>query len=97
MDEDDMYDEFGNYIGPEIESDSEEDKAAEGKEEEVPQGVEQVLNVSNEHRIVLHEDKKFYISHEEMYPGAEIMIEQEDRQSLETPLVSTEHEKCYDH
>jgi U5 small nuclear ribonucleoprotein component len=32
-----------------------------------------------------------------MYPGAEIMIEQEDRQTLETPLVSTEAEKNYDH
>lgn len=53
--------------------------------------MEQVLNVSNEHQIVLHEDKKFYVSHEEMYPGAEIMMEQEDRQSLEVPLVSTEH------
>ncbi len=78
-------------------SDSSSEKGEENKLEEVPQGVEQVLATSNEHRIVLHEDKKFYISHEEMYPGAEIMIEQEDRQSLETPLVSTEHEKCYDH
>lgn len=25
------------------------------------------------------------------------MIEQEDRQTLETPLVSTQHEKCYDY
>lgn len=32
-----------------------------------------------------------------MYPGAEIMIEQEDRQTLETPLVSTEAEKCHDY
>jgi len=32
-----------------------------------------------------------------MYPEAEIMIEQEDRQTLETPLVSTEAEKRYDY
>lgn len=63
----------------------------------MPAGVQQVLPVANEHRIVLHEDKKFYQSHEEMYPGAEIMIEQEDRQTLETPLVNTEAEKCFDY
>lgn len=73
MDQEDLYDEFGNYIGPEIESQQSSEKE-EGKQEEIPEGVEQVLGTSNEHRIVLHEDKKFYISHEEMYPGAEIMI-----------------------
>ena len=49
-----MYDEFGNYIGPEIMSDSESEGAQEQKEQDVPEGVEQVLNVSNEHQIVLH-------------------------------------------
>ena len=97
MDQDDMYDEFGNYIGPEILSDSESEGAQEHKEQEVPEGVQQVLNVSNEHQIVLHQDKKFYVSHEQLYPGAEIMMEQEDRQAIDVPLVSTEHERCYDH
>lgn len=31
-----------------------------------------------------------------MYPEAEIMIEQEDRQALETPIVQTEADKKYD-
>ena len=32
MDEEDMYDEFGNYIGPEIMSESDSDHAEERKE-----------------------------------------------------------------
>lgn len=51
---------------------------------------------SNEHRIVLHEDKKYYQDHEEMYPEAEIMIEQEDRQNIDTPIVNKEEQKFYD-
>lgn len=31
-----------------------------------------------------------------MYPGAEIMIEQEDRQHIDTPIIAKEQEKDYD-
>jgi len=32
MDEEDLYDEFGNYIGPEIESDSSEEQVEDKKD-----------------------------------------------------------------
>lgn len=65
MDEEDLYDEFGNYIGPEImsDSDADQDQDAEPQEHSRTQQQTQVIHSSNEHQIVLHEDKKYYPQH----------------------------------
>ena len=84
MDEDDLYDEFGNYVGPELGSDEDED-LEEKRFEEVPTTTTTICWVDEEaalvvrvtvHRtvwriinaIVLHEDKHTILMRR-MYPG----------------------------
>jgi U5 small nuclear ribonucleoprotein component len=38
--------------------------------------------------IVLHEDKNYYPSAQEVYPDAEVMVQDEDTQPLETPIIA---------
>ncbi len=64
----DLYDEFGNYVGPELESESdsesEEEKEREEEEEEeedMQEGEErEEEEMARSMAIVLHEDKKYY-------------------------------------
>ena len=63
-----LYDEFGNYIGPEIESESDESSVEEenqDQEEELEEEEEQ------SQAIVLHEDKQYYPSALQVY-GEEV-------------------------
>ena len=104
-----LYDEFGNYVGPELsESESESEsksKSGHGHEpvdndwadEEGPsfsQAPNQPTTSSeivplhqSAQRVVLHEDKQYYAGAAVVYPGAEVLVEEEDTQPLETPLV----------
>jgi len=82
----DYYDEFGNYIGPELASDSEEEpeygntgdemddheRSDEEMEEDRDENRENAE--SNSMAVVLHEDKKYYPSALEVY-GPEVSIE----------------------
>ncbi|CAK7338532.1 unnamed protein product [Dovyalis caffra] len=104
--DDNLYDEFGNYIGPEIESDRESDGEEEDEElpdkphedEEESDGEEAVhasngwLTASNDvdmdNQVVLAEDKKYYPTAEEVYgPGVETLVNDEDEQPLEQPII----------
>lgn len=127
--ETDLYDEFGNYIGPELDSDEDEDVEAEDRD---AAEVKELLNL-NEHayvrkifyqlnlcllrvnsltfmecvrslqadedeededqvdgdedgggmEVVLHEDKKYYPTAEEVYgPEVETIVQEEDTQPL---------------
>jgi U5 small nuclear ribonucleoprotein component len=80
---DELYDEFGNYIGPDLESDEEEeiyraelpgpsrDEEDEEEVEAMEEEEEQEEVASN--AVVLHEDKKYYPTPEELYgPGVEV-------------------------
>ena len=97
--DDDLYDEFGNYIGPEFE-DSEEDDVDEDRFGEngfddrdydaadgqlVSAG--DAMEVADENRIVLHEDKKYYPDTEEVYPGVRTVTLDEDAQGIEEPII----------
>ena len=112
-----LYDEFGNYIGPDLsadESDSEEEDefeeelaedAAEDDAAEAEAG-QQAMDVDGAPRgptgaaitpealpptqqIVLHEDKKYYPSADEVYgAGVETLVMDEDAQPLEVPIVA---------
>ncbi|KAL3586488.1 hypothetical protein D5086_013355 [Populus alba] len=104
--EDNLYDEFGNYIGPEIESDRESDEEEEDEElpdkphedEEESDG-EDAVHASNgwlaasddvdmDNQVVLAEDKKYYPTAEEVYgPGVETLVNDEDEQPLEQPII----------
>ena len=50
-----------------------------------------------DNRIVLHEDKKYFPDAEEVYPGAEVIIQEEDTQALEDPLVKLKRDKVFEH
>ncbi|KAJ1981745.1 U5 small nuclear ribonucleoprotein component [Dimargaris verticillata] len=94
------YDEFGNYLGPEISSsESEEEQSYD-----IPSDALAPLPVNGqgsgadaaalmvtdepENQIVLHEDKKYYPSAEEVF-GADVeaLVEEEDTQPLTEPIV----------
>jgi U5 small nuclear ribonucleoprotein component len=50
----------------------------------------------NAQQIVLHEDKQHYPSAHEVYPEAEILIEEEDTQPLEQPIIAPVKTKLYE-
>ncbi|XP_078482120.1 116 kDa U5 small nuclear ribonucleoprotein component [Ciona intestinalis] len=90
----DMYDEFGNYIGPELDSDGEDEvddvseEESESEEEGEKEEMEQDAHVTGT-EVVLHEDKKYYPSHEEVYgPTVETIVEEEDAQPLTEPIIA---------
>ena len=96
----DLYDEFGNYIGPELESDDEENEGDEAEHED--EGEDYGDNDSDDAMdqtpatdadpqmaIVLHEDKKYYPSALEVYgPGVETLVQEEDAQPLTEPIIA---------
>mmetsp|Transcript_32249 Transcript_32249/g.84013 ORF Transcript_32249/g.84013 Transcript_32249/m.84013 type:complete len:1110 (+) Transcript_32249:169-3498(+) len=107
--EGDLYDEFGNYIGPELASDQEDDQdegfdmeeAERRANERLQQGDEDMEEAHPEEAeeeeeagpaagaVVLHEDKKYYPTAEEVYgPGVESLVMEEDAQPLEVPIVA---------
>jgi len=111
----DLYDEFGNYIGPDVDSDADShgddgeeddawmdraeaaadarmnatsggdfDGAVEDAEEE-----DEDMEDANRGAITLAEDKKYYPSAEEVYgEGTETLVENEDAQPLEKPIIA---------
>lgn len=96
----DLYDEFGNYVGPELESDEEEndeDNEAERDEDvdDFPDnGSDEAMDQGQgdeepQMAIVLHEDKKYYPTALEVYgPGVETLVQEEDAQPLTEPIIA---------
>ncbi|XP_041087598.1 116 kDa U5 small nuclear ribonucleoprotein component isoform X2 [Polyodon spathula] len=91
--ETDLYDEFGNYIGPELDSDEEDDldRDARDVDEEDEDDEEEPADPDEEHpgmEVVLHEDKKYYPTAEEVYgPEVETIVQEEDTQPLTEPII----------
>ena len=94
-----LYDEFGNYIGPDLDDSSEDDNGMDDSAEddddeddnEPEEGQGDSMDVQEgeyENRIVLHEDKKFYPDAEEVFPNAETLVEEEDSQPIEVPIIA---------
>lgn len=106
MDEN-LYDEFGNYVGPEFDESSEEEEDEEEENVEfnqdslvdehgerldqgggghlVPAG--EAMDVEDENRIILHEDKKYYPDADEVYPGVRTVTLDEDAQDIDEPII----------
>jgi 116 kDa U5 small nuclear ribonucleoprotein component len=104
----DLYDEFGNYIGPELddsqsddslsdqqESDKESENESQHENQLVPkEGTLLITQDIMQNQIVLHEDKKYYPSAEEVYgSGVESMVQEEDTQPLTQPIIAPVKEK----
>ncbi|KAL1926710.1 hypothetical protein VTP01DRAFT_5605 [Rhizomucor pusillus] len=113
--DDQLYDEFGNYIGPDLEDEDEdleleeeeqqvhgfettpareekEEEAAEEGADREPRAEESALMQIDDipqNQIVLHEDKKYYPSAEEVYgPDVETLVQEEDTQPLSEPIIA---------
>lgn len=94
--DDDLYDEFGNYIGPELD-DSEDEREVDFPEEDNflngddSAAMELEVAASNnsleQNKIILHEDKKYYLDAEEVYPGVKTVVLEEDAQKLSEPII----------
>ncbi|CAL1292395.1 unnamed protein product [Larinioides sclopetarius] len=100
----DLYDEFGNYIGPQLDSDSEDEE--ENYERQEPEAIEyneeDAMEEGREEdeipqtQIVLHEDKKYYPSAEEVYgPDVETIVQEEDTQALTEPIIAPVKKKKF--
>uniref|UniRef100_A0A3B3ZYG0 Tr-type G domain-containing protein n=1 Tax=Periophthalmus magnuspinnatus TaxID=409849 RepID=A0A3B3ZYG0_9GOBI len=90
----DLYDEFGNYIGPELDSDDDDDdldaedrdmdEGGDDEDDEPADADEEVPGME----VVLHEDKKYYPTAEEVYgPEVETIVQEEDTQPLTEPII----------
>mmetsp|Transcript_826 Transcript_826/g.1239 ORF Transcript_826/g.1239 Transcript_826/m.1239 type:complete len:995 (+) Transcript_826:135-3119(+) len=109
-----LYDEFGNYIGPDLASEQEEEEADFDDEEAearansrmqagdmsedegaVPMDADESEEAGPmENAVVLHEDKKYYPTAEEIYgAGVEALVQEEDAQPLEVPIIAPIREK----
>lgn len=93
-----LYDEFGNYIGPDVEEDDDVDdeeawynqadlKPRDEMDEDEPDHLMEDQPAHLQQSIVLHEDKKYYPSASEVFPDAETLVEDEDNQPLTEPII----------
>ncbi|CAG8749869.1 11055_t:CDS:2, partial [Racocetra persica] len=98
--DDSLYDEFGNYLGPELPDSDEEEMAPqpmqevedlyEEGEEDVGGPSMALMEVDDvpQTQVILHEDKKYYPSAEEVYgPEVETLVQEEDTQPLSEPII----------
>merc|ERR550534_1424436 len=103
MDPDLMYDEFGNYIGPELESDEESEDSME--DQDMNQEVDEPAEVAEDEdetvsstAVVLHEDKKYYPTASEVYgPEVETIVQEEDAQPLTEPIIAPVRKNKFQH
>ena len=98
---DDLYDEFGNYIG-EPESDSASDAPQDAGDAYLNDGYEaseppevtgqELMEIDQDgpsNAVVLHEDKQYYPSALQVYgPDVETLVQEEDTQGLDQPIVA---------
>ncbi|CAL1526130.1 unnamed protein product [Lymnaea stagnalis] len=100
----DLYDEFGNYIGPELDSDDGEEEEEEEQEDDDEYGdrdddddMDQDDNDNQaDMQVVLHEDKKYYPTPEEVYgPDVETIVQEEDTQPLTEPIIAPVKKKKF--
>ncbi|KAK3054373.1 hypothetical protein LTR09_004641 [Extremus antarcticus] len=103
---DDLYDEFGNFIGePEEDSQEEEETGAyagahylDDDEPETAAPGQELMEIDDEgpsNAVVLHEDKQYYPTAQQTYgPDVETLVQEEDTQTLQQPIVAPiEHKK----
>ncbi|KAH7123647.1 P-loop containing nucleoside triphosphate hydrolase protein [Dendryphion nanum] len=96
---DDLYDEFGNFIG-EAESDDDVQSTNDAADayvldddaaEEEGATEQQLMDVDEgpSNAVILHEDKQYYPSASDVYgPGVEVLVQEEDTQSLAQPIIA---------
>ena len=102
----DLYDEFGNYVGPELDSDDEDEDADEDRDQDDIMAEYQGEDDDDmdpddaddapEMQVVLHEDKKYYPTAQEVYgPEVETLVQEEDTQPLSEPIIAPVKKKKF--
>ncbi|KAI9680069.1 MAG: hypothetical protein M1817_005085 [Caeruleum heppii] len=105
---DDLYDEFGNFIGEAEESEEEVQHDAnnadayvydEEAEDEAEVNDQQLMELEDEgpsNAVILHEDKQYYPTAEQTYgAGVETLVQEEDAQPLTQPIVAPIQQKKF--
>ncbi|XP_061702952.1 116 kDa U5 small nuclear ribonucleoprotein component [Syngnathoides biaculeatus] len=99
----DLYDEFGTYIGPALDSDDDDENdldaedrdADEGDDDDDDEPADAEEDVPGM-EVVLHEDKKYYPTAEEVYgPEVETIVQEEDTQPLTEPIIKPVRHKQF--
>jgi len=103
-----LYDEFGNYIGPELDSDDEDDEeeltegrpAIGSKQDQDFEDDEEDMDGGggdeNTMTVVLHEDKRYYPTAAEVYgEEVETVVQEEDTQPLTQPIIQPVNKKKF--
>ncbi|MCJ1373112.1 hypothetical protein MMC20_004339 [Loxospora ochrophaea] len=105
---DDLYDEFGNYIGEAEESEEESQHEADranaylededADEEEAGNG-QQLMELDEDgpsNAVVLHEDKQYYPTAQQVYgEDVETLVQEEDAQPLTQPIIAPIQQKRF--
>ncbi|KAF2070872.1 hypothetical protein CYY_007808 [Polysphondylium violaceum] len=108
-DTENLYDEFGNYIGEDLDEIEDEDQQQQVDDQQQQQQEDTHTNghedqptieedvemqpISTSSAIVLHEDKKYFPDAEEVFKGAEVMVQDEDTQPLTQPIINPKKHK----
>ncbi|KAI9784760.1 MAG: hypothetical protein M1839_001490 [Geoglossum umbratile] len=104
---DDLYDEFGNFIGEAEESEEESDRGDAGaeayvrdeEEDEADANDQQSMEVDDEgpsNAVILHEDKQYYPTAQQVYgPDVEALVQEEDAQPLSQPIIAPVQKKKF--
>ena len=92
MDEN-LYDEFGNYIGPDIPGVDDDEIFLEHGDKSIEENLDDQAAKNNlveneKYGITLYEDKNYYAEADEIYPGVENLVMEEDYQPLTEPMVA---------
>ncbi|KAI0126889.1 P-loop containing nucleoside triphosphate hydrolase protein [Xylariales sp. AK1849] len=99
---DDLYDEFGNFIGEEADASEEEsehgvdagayvydDNQSEAAPEVTGQELMEVDDEGPSNAVILHEDKQYYPTAQQVYgDDVETMVQEEDAQPLTQPIIA---------
>ncbi|KAL2271245.1 hypothetical protein VTJ83DRAFT_616 [Remersonia thermophila] len=106
--DDDLYDEFGNFIGEEVEASEEEsehgvdignyvdDEYPEAAPEAPPEERMDIDDEGPRNAVVLYEDKQYYPTAAQVYgEGVETLVQEEDAQPLTQPIVAPVEQKKF--
>ncbi|KXJ91499.1 P-loop containing nucleoside triphosphate hydrolase protein [Microdochium bolleyi] len=97
---DDLYDEFGNFIGDDADGSEQEseqgvdadaylDQDDQSERDVADQELMQVDDGAPSNAVVLHEDRRYYPTAQEVYgEDVETMVQEEDAQPLTQPIVA---------
>ncbi|KAK7460051.1 elongation factor Tu GTP binding domain-containing protein [Colletotrichum acutatum] len=107
---DDLYDEFGNFIGEDVGSEEASERGAEGdyvygddaSEAPAPTGQELMeidgmgIDDGPSNAIILHEDKQYYPTAQQVYGDeVEVLVREEDEQLLSQPIIAPVEQKKF--